>query len=56
VWRSATLILEDDRTEAQPGAAPDSPPKPQEVKAFLDEYCDRQDQTQEETGCAVYNH
>src|SRR5215475_2231307 len=38
-------ILEDDRTEAQPGAAPAHLPKPQEVKAFLDEYVIGQETT-----------
>ena len=49
-------ILEDDRTEAQPGAAPAHLPKPQEVKAFLDEYVIRQDQTKKKLAVAVYNH
>ncbi len=43
-------ILEDDRTEAQPGAAPAHLPKPQEVKAFLDEYVIGQDTDEEEAG------
>ncbi|MGO9304278.1 MAG: ClpX C4-type zinc finger protein, partial [Candidatus Korobacteraceae bacterium] len=38
-------ILEDDRSEAQPSAAPNQLPKPAEVKAFLDEYVIGQQQT-----------
>src|SRR6202048_5218833 len=49
-------ILEDDRTEAAPGAAPAHLPKPQEVKAFLDEYVIGQDQTRKKLSVAVYNH
>ena len=49
-------ILEDDRTEAQAGAAPAHLPKPQEVKAFLDEYVIGQDQTKKKLAVAVYNH
>src|SRR6202046_3166990 len=49
-------ILDDDRTEAQPGAAPAHLPKPQEVKAFLDEYVIGQDQTKKKLAVAVYNH
>src|SRR3978361_2028463 len=49
-------ILEDDRAEAQPGAAPATLPKPQEVKAFLDEYVIGQDQTKKKLAVAVYNH
>ena len=49
-------ILEDDRTEATPGAAPTHLPKPQEVKAFLDEYVIGQDQTKKKLAVAVYNH
>ena len=49
-------ILEDDRSEAQPGAAPAHLPKPQEVKAFLDEYVIGQDQTKKKLAVAVYNH
>ena len=49
-------ILEDDRTEAQPGAAPAHLPRPQEVKAFLDEYVIGQDQTKKKLAVAVYNH
>jgi ATP-dependent Clp protease ATP-binding subunit ClpX len=49
-------ILEDDRSETQPGAAPTHLPKPQEVKAFLDEYVIGQDQTKKKLAVAVYNH
>lgn len=49
-------ILEDDKTEAQPGAAPAALPKPAEVKAFLDEYVIGQDQTKKKLAVAVYNH
>src|SRR6201995_1404943 len=49
-------ILDDDRTEAQPGAAPTHLPKPQEVKAFLDEYVIGQDITKKKLAVAVYNH
>ncbi|NYF79993.1 ATP-dependent Clp protease ATP-binding subunit ClpX [Granulicella arctica] len=50
-------ILEDDRTEATPGgAAPAHLPKPQEVKAFLDEYVIGQEQTKKKLAVAVYNH
>jgi ATP-dependent Clp protease ATP-binding subunit ClpX len=49
-------ILEDDRTETQPGTAPAHLPKPQEVKAFLDEYLIGQDQTKKKLAVAVYNH
>jgi len=49
-------ILEDDRAEAQPGGAPAHLPKPQEVKAFLDEYVIGQDQTKKKLAVAVYNH
>ena len=49
-------ILEDDRTEAAPGNAPAHLPKPQEVKAFLDEYVIGQDQTKKKLAVAVYNH
>jgi ATP-dependent Clp protease ATP-binding subunit ClpX len=49
-------ILEDDRTEAQPGAAPTHLPKPQEVKGFLDEYVIGQEQTKKKLAVAVYNH
>ena len=49
-------ILEDDRTEAQPGTAPTHLPKPLEVKAFLDEYVIGQEQTKKKLAVAVYNH
>jgi ATP-dependent Clp protease ATP-binding subunit ClpX len=49
-------ILEDDRTEAQPGATPNQLPKPAEVKAFLDEYVIGQQQTKKKLAVAVYNH
>jgi ATP-dependent Clp protease ATP-binding subunit ClpX len=49
-------ILEDDRAAAQPGAAPAHLPRPQEVKAFLDEYVIGQDQTKKKLAVAVYNH
>ncbi len=49
-------ILEDDRSETPPGAAPAHLPKPQEVKAFLDEYVIGQDQTKKKLAVAVYNH
>ncbi|HXC94650.1 MAG TPA: ATP-dependent Clp protease ATP-binding subunit ClpX [Edaphobacter sp.] len=49
-------ILEDDRAETQPGAAPAHLPKPQEVKAFLDEYVIGQEQTKKKLAVAVYNH
>jgi ATP-dependent Clp protease ATP-binding subunit ClpX len=49
-------ILEDDRSEAAPGSAPAHLPKPQEVKAFLDEYVIGQDQTKKKLAVAVYNH
>jgi ATP-dependent Clp protease ATP-binding subunit ClpX len=49
-------ILEDDKGEAQSGAAPAHLPKPQEVKAFLDEYVIGQDQTKKKLAVAVYNH
>jgi ATP-dependent Clp protease ATP-binding subunit ClpX len=49
-------ILEDDRTEAHPAAAPDHLPKPAEVKQFLDQYVIGQDQTKKKLAVAVYNH
>jgi ATP-dependent Clp protease ATP-binding subunit ClpX len=49
-------ILEDDRSEVAPGVAPTQLPKPQEVKAFLDEYVIGQDQTKKKLAVAVYNH
>ncbi len=49
-------ILEDDRTETQPGTAPTHLPKPLEVKGFLDEYVIGQEQTKKKLAVAVYNH
>src|SRR5437870_12462706 len=49
-------ILEDDRTEAQPGTTAAHLPKPQEVKTFLDEYVIGQEQTKKKLAVAVYNH
>jgi len=49
-------ILEDDKGESQPGAAPVHLPKPAEVKAFLDEYVIGQEQTKKKLAVAVYNH
>jgi ATP-dependent Clp protease ATP-binding subunit ClpX len=49
-------ILEDDRGEALPGVAPAPLPKPQEVKAFLDDYVIGQEQTKKKLAVAVYNH
>jgi ATP-dependent Clp protease ATP-binding subunit ClpX len=49
-------ILEDDKSEAQPGSAPAHLPKPAEVKAFLDEYIIGQDTTKKKLAVAVYNH
>jgi ATP-dependent Clp protease ATP-binding subunit ClpX len=49
-------ILEDDRTETHSAAAPNHLPKPQEVKAFLDEYVIGQEQTKKKLAVAVYNH
>src|SRR5215472_14744550 len=49
-------ILEDDRTETQPGTAAAHLPKPHEVKAFLDEYVIGQEQTKKKLAVAVYNH
>jgi ATP-dependent Clp protease ATP-binding subunit ClpX len=49
-------ILEDDRGETPPGAAPAHLPKPLEVKAFLDEYVIGQEQTKKKLAVAVYNH
>jgi ATP-dependent Clp protease ATP-binding subunit ClpX len=49
-------ILEDDRSEVVPGVAPAQLPKPQEVKAFLDEYVIGQDTTKKKLAVAVYNH
>jgi ATP-dependent Clp protease ATP-binding subunit ClpX len=49
-------ILDDDKGEAAPGAAPAHLPKPAEVKTFLDEYVIGQDQTKKKLAVAVYNH
>jgi ATP-dependent Clp protease ATP-binding subunit ClpX len=49
-------ILEDDRSETHAAAAPNHLPKPQEVKAFLDEYVIGQEQTKKKLSVAVYNH
>jgi ATP-dependent Clp protease ATP-binding subunit ClpX len=50
-------ILEDDRAATPPStAAPNTLPKPQEVKAFLDEYVIGQEQTKKKLAVAVYNH
>ncbi len=49
-------ILEDDRGEVVQGATPIHMPKPQEVRAFLDEYVIGQDQTKKKLAVAVYNH
>jgi ATP-dependent Clp protease ATP-binding subunit ClpX len=49
-------ILEDDRADVAPGVAPAQLPKPQEVKAFLDEYVIGQEQTKKKLAVAVYNH
>jgi len=49
-------ILEDDRAEAPNAASPNNLPKPQEVKAFLDEYVIGQEKTKKKLSVAVYNH
>src|SRR5476649_2909133 len=49
-------ILEDDKGDAQAGAAPAHLPKPAEVRAFLDEYVIGQDITKKKLAVAVYNH
>jgi len=49
-------ILEDDRGEANPTTTAGHLPKPQEVKAFLDDYVIGQDQTKKKLAVAVYNH
>src|SRR6202012_5909138 len=49
-------ILEDDKSEAQPGPAPVHLPKHSEVNAFLDEYIIGQDTTKKKLAVAVYNH
>ena len=49
-------ILEDDRTATPPAQSPNTLPKPQEVKNFLDEYVIGQEQTKKKLAVAVYNH
>jgi len=49
-------ILEDDRAAAPAAATPNTLPKPQEVKTFLDEYVIGQEQTKKKLAVAVYNH
>jgi ATP-dependent Clp protease ATP-binding subunit ClpX len=49
-------ILEDDRTATPASSTPNQLPKPQEVKAFLDEYVIGQEQTKKKLAVAVYNH
>jgi len=49
-------ILEDDRYSTPAAGTPDQLPKPQEVKAFLDEYVIGQEQTKKKLAVAVYNH
>ena len=49
-------ILEDDRTATPAATTPNQLPKPQEVKAFLDEYVIGQEQTKKKLAVAVYNH
>ena len=49
-------ILEDDRTATPPAQSPNTLPKPQEVKIFLDEYVIGQEQTKKKLAVAVYNH
>jgi ATP-dependent Clp protease ATP-binding subunit ClpX len=49
-------ILEDDRTATPQASTPNQLPKPQEVKAFLDEYVIGQEQTKKKLAVAVYNH
>jgi ATP-dependent Clp protease ATP-binding subunit ClpX len=49
-------ILEDDRTATPVATTPNQLPKPQEVKAFLDEYVIGQEQTKKKLAVAVYNH
>jgi ATP-dependent Clp protease ATP-binding subunit ClpX len=49
-------ILEDDRTAAPAASTPNTLPKPQEVKTFLDEYVIGQEQTKKKLAVAVYNH
>jgi len=49
-------ILEDDRAATPAASAPNTLPKPQEVKTFLDEYVIGQEQTKKKLAVAVYNH
>jgi ATP-dependent Clp protease ATP-binding subunit ClpX len=49
-------ILEDDRAATPPASAPNTLPKPQEVKTFLDEYVIGQEVTKKKLAVAVYNH
>jgi len=49
-------ILEDDRSATPAPSTPNQLPKPQEVKAFLDEYVIGQEQTKKKLAVAVYNH
>src|SRR5579863_50578 len=49
-------ILEDDRAATPPASTPNTLPKPQEVKGFLDEYVIGQEQTKKKLAVAVYNH
>src|SRR5215475_628573 len=49
-------ILEDDRSATPPSSTPNQLPKPQEVKAFLDEYVIGQEQTKKKLAVSVYNH
>src|SRR3978361_1950040 len=49
-------ILEDDKGDQQPGAAPAQLPKPAEVKAFLDEYVIGQEVTKKKLAAAGYHH
>ena len=45
-------ILDDDKGEAQTGAAPAHLPKPHEVKAFSGRICHRSGSDQKEVGCS----
>jgi ATP-dependent Clp protease ATP-binding subunit ClpX len=49
-------ILEDDRASTPAASTPNTLPKPQEVKVFLDEYVIGQEQTKKKLAVAVYNH
>lgn len=48
------IINDDERAEAATASAP--LPKPQEIKAFLDEYVIGQDETKKRLSVAVYQH